>query len=435
MRRIRNGVLTALLILPAVSAAAQKPLDPSIQSLDYGETLYQFYQGRYFSAITHLRAAQAKQTLGEDAEQGEMLLGGLYLGYGMHDEAERIFQQMLARSARPEVQDTAWFWLGKVRYRRGLHREALAAFARVGGRLPDNLAAEKRVMEGLILMRKKDYSQAAEVLTVTEDDDSEWSAYARFNRAVSLVRAGRSAEGEAELAALGAVDVESEEQKTLRDRANFALGIHLLREGRNDEAKDVLHQVRLEALQSNQALLAAGWSDAREEHFDAALVPWMQLDKRPLHEPAVAEALLAVPYALSRLGGRGEALEHYRKAEEALEEELGLVQGMEENIAGGRFLKSVYVVTEEIRQGPPRELLSLDQEGRYLGPLLADNRFREALRDYLDLAFLKQHLAHRSQSLDAFDAMLEARRVSYDRQLPRVQEYEANSRYQALLAR
>ncbi len=413
--------------VPAAETSARAP-----HGLDYGEVLYQFYQGRYFTAITHLRAAQAKQVLGEDAGQGALLLGGLYLGYRMHGEAERLFQRLLAQDPPPDIRDRAWFWLGKVRYRRGLDREALAALARVGDALPQDEAAERRVMEGVMRLRQQDNGGALAALIPDEAGEGAWSPYVRFNRAVALLRSGRGAEAEALLDTLGSAPVVNEEQKALRDRANFALGMHLLGAGRNPEAKAVLQRVRLEALQSNQALLAAGWSDAKEGRLDMALVPWKRLARRPLREPAVADALLAVPYALSRLGGQGAALSQYRAAEGALTQELDRLRGLEDSIAGGRFLKSVYVVTEEIGQQPASEWLALDEAGRDLAPLLADNGFREALQDYLDLAFLKRRLEQHRQSVQTFGAMLAARRMAYARQHSRVQAVEADARQRAL---
>jgi tetratricopeptide (TPR) repeat protein len=92
------------------------------------------------------------------------------------------------------VRDRAWFYLGKVRYQRGLFDEALAAFARISGALPDGLAAELPMLQAQSLMALERFDSAAELLDDWQGPEG-WAPYARYNLGVAFVRLNRLADG------------------------------------------------------------------------------------------------------------------------------------------------------------------------------------------------------------------------------------------------
>ena len=93
--------MTAALALAAVAPAHAEP--GPVEDLHYGEVLFYFYSEDYFSAIVHLLAADASQRLSRSETESQVLLGGLYLSYGLHDEADRIFHSVLDEAADPGV--------------------------------------------------------------------------------------------------------------------------------------------------------------------------------------------------------------------------------------------------------------------------------------------------------------------------------------------
>jgi tetratricopeptide (TPR) repeat protein len=83
--------------------------------------------------------------------------------------------------------------------------------------------------------------------------------------------------------------------------------------GRRAAARSI-DRVRLSGPQSSKALLGAGWADAAEKHYEAALAPWQELQGRSLLDAAVQESYLAVPYAYAELGAMAQSAEYYEKA-------------------------------------------------------------------------------------------------------------------------
>ena len=108
--RMFRSAVTALAAALAVAgiAQAQDKKDADIKprpvmAPHYGDTLFSFYQDKYFSAITGLMVSQHFQRMSPHDDDGEILRGGLLLSYGMHQEAGRIFAQLIERGAPPSV--------------------------------------------------------------------------------------------------------------------------------------------------------------------------------------------------------------------------------------------------------------------------------------------------------------------------------------------
>ena len=311
------GVLAAgALAATSVAAPAQagELRTPSqIRDLYYGEVLFHFYQDEHFDALTHLLAARAAGRVANHEAESELLLGGLYLNYGQHDRAEEIFNRLLTADVPATVRDRAWFYLGKVRYQRGLHEDALSAFARITGGLPESLAAELPMLKGQALMALNRFDDAAALLDGWKGPEG-WLPYARFNLGVAFVRLNRLDDGARQLDRVGRSSPVSEELLDLRDKANLALGYAYLQQSLDAQARLVLERVRLQGPFANKALLGVGWADAATHDFRGALTPWLELKDRDMLDGAVQESLLAIPYAYAQLDAHGSAAEGYETA-------------------------------------------------------------------------------------------------------------------------
>jgi hypothetical protein len=92
LRPISRLLPTALLLMQCVSYgwAEEKPAADK-DDLAYGVALYHFFQDRYFSAISDLLIARERTERPELSEEPELLLGGLYLSYGLYTDADERF--------------------------------------------------------------------------------------------------------------------------------------------------------------------------------------------------------------------------------------------------------------------------------------------------------------------------------------------------------
>ena len=417
-----GGMAALCVLLPARAGDVAAPA--AIRDLYYGETLFQFYQDNHFDALTHLLAARAAGRVSNHEAESELLLGGLYLHYGQHVRAEEVFNRLLTESVAPSVRDRAWFYLGKVRYQRGLHDEALASFARISGALPEGLAAELPLLQAQSLMALERFDAAATLLDGWKGPDG-WLPYARYNLGVALVRLDRLEDGARQLERVGRSSPASAELLDLRDKANLALGYAYLQQSEDAQARAVLERVRLQSPFANKALLGVGWADAATHNFRDALTPWLELKDRDLLDSAVQESLLAVPYAYAQLDAHGSAAEGYQSALTSYDAEIGnLDSAINRAQMSGTNGGLISALLEADDPGIGRWYWELDKlpdsnEARYLYLLVADHRFQEGLRNMRDLTALSTHLQEWQDKLSAFEDMLNTQREAYTQREPR----------------
>ena len=171
---------------------------------------------------------------------------------------------------------------------------------------------------------------------------------------------------------LGQSTMQDELGWLVRDRANLVLGYEALRQSRSAEAESALARVRSVGPYANAARLGLGWaqissaagpqapgpaelrprgedataearrstpfrkasgvaSGHRAEALQRALRPWTDMIGADPLDPAVQEAMLAIPYALTHLGAHEDALERTQQALNQLQRlHQGLLQGQED---------------------------------------------------------------------------------------------------------
>jgi hypothetical protein len=416
------GVVCLGLCAPGFAVAAKKGNATEIRDLYYGEVLFHFFQTDDFTALTHLLAAQQAGRVTNHAAEAELLLGGLYLGYGQHVKAGEIFARLLDESTDPVVRDRAWLYVGKARYERSQYAAADEAFARVGDALPPWLDAEYRMLRAQSLMAQGRFTEAT---TLLDDWDGEqgWLAYANFNLGVALIRMERVEDGAELLEAVGKIKSDEPEVVALRDKANLALGYAYLQAERPELAKPVLQRVRANGPFSNKALLGVGWADVMLEDYRSALNPWLELQERDLLDSAVQESLLAVPYAFSQLGADGSAAEHYVTAMSHFDNEMQSLDGAIRRVRNGELLPALLAGDDDEigRWHWNLDDLPKSDDARYLYHLIANHTFQDGLRSYRDLIGLSNHLDEWRQKLATFEDMVENRKLAYEQRLPEVE--------------
>ena len=426
----RLGVAAALAVAVGGAALAADKPDGLVKDPHYGDTLFHFYQDHYFTSVTSLMVSQHFNRVSKHADEAEVLRGGLLLSYGMHKEAGEIFALLIEKGAAPPVRDRAWFFLAKIRYQRGLYAEADDALGRIEKNLPPDLEEERVLLKANVAMARGDYATAVTVLNSMADPAKEISTgttsaalYARYNLGVALVRSGNSTGGSALLDQLGKAPTPpqaTEEFRSLRDKANVALGFAALQDNKPEAAGPFLERVRLNGSQSNKALLGFGWASASLKDHKKALVPWTELSQRDTSDSAVLEASIALPYAFGQLGAYGQALERYTAAITVYEREN---TGLDESIVAIRAGKLVDGLLE---RNPGEEMgwfwsireLPQMPHGGHLTQVLSQHEFQEAFKNYRDLQFLTRNLQQWKDSLAVFGDVLDNRRKAYADRLP-----------------
>ncbi len=417
----------ALGLFGSVVIAAPGP-QSQVRDLAYGETLYDFFQQDYFSAITRLEIALQKNELPHHRQEAELLHGGLLLSYGLPAEAEKRFNQLLGKESDPTIRNQVWFHLAKVKYRQGYPDNALKALEKVkDDELPLDLREESRQLRSLVLMDLGKLDAASRLL-IAPTASTLWAAYARFNLGVTMIRSGQEALGHEYLAELGETqDLGGEyddELLLIRDKANLALAYIALQHKQPEKAAKFFRKIRLKDSQAYSALLGLGWAEFARGNIPKALTPWFVLSQKEAAEPAVQEALLAIPYGLTEARDFGQAELRYQKAIDIFVSEQKRLDSLRQLILNDSISELFLNLGGGIRDLPEWQSTVLPEPFRNQTwvNLISGNEFQSVLRNTRDLHVLGNELERWQGSINAFRDMLALRRKAYEQKLPRVQE-------------
>lgn len=427
MRALLPAAMAAVLAVLAGAPAVARRHDPEklpetrIRDLHYGDVLFYLYQDDDFEAITRLTAYQHWNRIPHHEDEAQLLLGGLYLSLGMHNEAGERFQTLLTQDVPTGVRNRAWYYLAQVWYARGYLDKADEALRKVQGKLSPELEARKEHLFANVLMHEGKFDEAIRLLSSARTSPL-WSAYARFNLGVALVRENRLPEADPLLTAVGTLEVESKELLALRDRANLALGFAYIQANQPARARPALERVRLNGPYSNKALLGMGWADAALGDYRGALNPWLELRGRNLLDAAVQESYLAVPYAFSKLNANAQSAEYYETALKSYGTETTQLDEAIARVRSGKMLEDVITSERDSNYGWFWQLKEVPDapESRYLYVVLAGHDFQEGLKNYRDLLYMGHTLDRWSDSMEAFGDMIDTRERAYAERLPRV---------------
>jgi hypothetical protein len=420
---------TTLALCAAASAPARADgsAPHTVNAPHYGDTLFHFFQDRYFSGITGLMVSQHFGRVAPHDDEAEVLRGGMLLSFGMHPQATEVFERLIEHKAAPAVQDRAWFFLARIRHQRGLLAQAQDALARIAAPLTGSLEEDRQLLLAQVLMDQQDFAGAATVLDSFKGmkGSTDASQFARFNLGVAWVKTGQAERGIALLEAVGQAPAANEVQRSLRDRANVALGFVALQGKKPLEARAALQRVRLASTQANKALLGFGWAATELNDPQLAIAPWAELVRRPVQDAAVLEAHIALPYAMSEIGAYSRALVGYEHAVTVFEQERSALQGAMSAIHSGALVQSLLAHNPgEAGLGAQARIEELPElpYAAQLAPLLAGHEFQENTRHLRDLQFVAANLAQWQASLGSFEDMLANRRAAFEQRLPAVRQ-------------
>ena len=422
----RATVIVGLGLAGALAAGTCASRD--LHDLYFGEAVYYANQGHYFEALERLDAELAlhngvdepqRDSLHFHIGEAEFSVGDFELYYRMHQRAGRAIKAVLEGAVDDEVRNEAAYRLARIHFQKDQASDALVALDRISGKVPVKIRDDVEFLRANVYMALGRPADAAGVLKRLQGAQT-LTGFAAYNYGIAMLQEGHEQDAIAQLDRAGQLKMVDAGPLAIRDKSNMLLGKLALESTDFAHAQQYFDRVRLDGPFSNQALLSAGWADVSAQNFERAVVPWSILAKREVTDAAVQEALLALPYAYSKLNVHGRAAVLYGDALKSFGEELNKVDASIKSIAEGRFLKAL--VREEIQQdkGWAIRLRTLPDapETFYLMQLMASNDFQTALQNYLDLEELRKKMSGWQRSLDAYEDMIRLRKQNYDPLLP-----------------
>lgn len=399
-----------------------KPMHLGVEDkryLAFGQAMYDYYDNRKFAAMNRLLVNEKEGLFGKDTDYAELLLGDLYVTFGLPEKAEEIFNKLLKRDLLQQTRAETWFHKGQLNYKQGNYNEAIKVLDsdKVKG-LPKNLQSEKDLMLANSYMYKGDFGGAMQFLYNIPSNTKE-GAYANYNMGVAMIRSDHKEDGEKLLTAVMNMPAGDAETNALKDRSALAIGTTELQQKHYDKARDALSRVRADGPFSNQALLALGMANYKLGAPKKALPLWLELVRRDPGHRSVQEALMMAPLAYEDLGAMPQALAGYQYAATTYRQELKKVELGIRRINKGTWLDKLKPQTPS-EQAVPDPMAPIQDytaahvpEMAYLYKLFASHDFSQLFHQYMVVDRLHKLLQTWGRDLPALGQTLAAQKSRF----------------------
>ncbi|CCK76848.1 conserved hypothetical protein [Oleispira antarctica RB-8] len=384
-----------------------------LRDLKYGTILFDYYQQNYFASLIGYEVANSRGELNHQIDEARLLHGGMTLSYGLPDEAENIFQQLLnADNSRDsersnveisdEVRNKAWFYLAKMYYHKGEAKKAATTLGYIQGDIPSVIHNEYNYLATLINIRNKNLSSVEKALNSVMKG-SVFEPYLIFNLASSQLTNGDTKSSEVNFQKV--VDYGNthpkEEFQVLADRAKQALAHIDVEQGDLLSAWAHLQFVRTTGLYSNRALLSYGWTAIKLERYDIAIPALSALDHRSISIAEVQEAKVLLAHLYEQQSAPRTALKQYLLAERAFASGIESIDSARRIIAGQRipeeFVINLDAMMDETDWYGSEPSLDYNKLTPFLIELMSSNSFHIVLKELRDLYALRENLNYWSR--------------------------------------
>lgn len=405
----------ALLVCNALPlTAAETRHELKVKDLSYGTSLYHLFQDENMHAITALEVAKQKQTLKNQPEDAELLLGSLYFDYGLVDKSEKILTRLLDTDTSEESRNRVWFNLARVQYQNNNLQQAEQLLSQISNTLAPQRQAQKQYILTNIQLRNQQNDKAAESASLV-DSDSVWSAYSEYNLGVSHNETEQNQQAQQWLMKLISRDSQDEELRSLQDAARLVAGLRALRQNQPEDSIKFLGKIQTSSPLTNKALLATGWAWSQLSEPQKALTYWLTLTDKNQHDGATQEAYLAIAYAYEQIGNNILAIQHYELALQQFDKTLVELNKASDSIAQMDLINTLYqhnIIQPGNRRsyakGLPEHIST-----PFLHQMFAGKAFQQALLNYQELLEIHNSLIHWKNELPALELMLVERKNSF----------------------
>lgn len=301
----------------------KKRLDVSTDTREpiFGQIYYDYHMGHRFSALNKTILEKNKGMFNDDNAETESLLGDLYTEFGLPREADVALSRVQAQDIPSSTRNMPWLRYGKFLFQMGDDVTTENYLRKPPANLTSFQESERRLLLANVLIRKKSYGEAVELL-LDMPAQGALASYGLYNLGIAYLQDNQVPQGIFNLNEMIRLANDDEESLSLKDKAALAIAYRQLQDKNYVDARESLLRVRLEGPYSNAALLTLAYSYYLNTQYEDALPAVLELHRRNPADPTVQEAFLLAARIYEDLGAKNQAVASYRIAALTLREQL-----------------------------------------------------------------------------------------------------------------
>ncbi len=376
------------------------------------EGYFHFFLDDFLNAATHFKLLEGTSVLEQDEEmlkQSRYLLGSLYLSWGMHLSAARIFDELVKAFPEGKKQNEVFLAIERMQYRRARYVRVLETYDRFALNAPFPGVDEATYLAGMSHYATGAMEKGNEALKRILPE-SRFYPYAQLALAKSWFVVGNPQKSLRLFEKVSLLDNKGEALlKSLTEKARLTWGQLLIEVGRYREAYTVLSLIPKESPFFPDALFGMAWAQFKDEAYLKSILLFEDLIALKPNHPYALEAMTAVGHAYNRLDADQTAIEHYSKAIVVYNRAEESLRTFQTQIQDPRHLS--LMMKEVARQ----------KEGLFAELIFEDEGVRYWVSQYQALRQLEAVLDHKLRDTAIFEVVADHREAVFRDFLPKMQ--------------
>lgn len=390
--------------------------DPSVNFDKRAEALqkeayYHFFLGDYLTSATRLKLVEQISGASENKlDNARLLLGGLYIAWGMYRPATTLFDRWVGQFPPGSSRDQLLVLIERLQYRRALYKSAVDTFGLLSPEGAFGSMDQARYLAGMSHYLQGNFQEGIRILD-TIPPSSGYAPFARLAVAQSYVGLGNFEKSTRLLKDLGEINPHGDPVlRAFTEKSRLILGFLLIELKRYQEARTAFDSIPAASPFYPDALFGKGSADFDAGRFLEALPPFQELSQTfPNHSYAL-EGLIPIGGSFQKLGAWAKSLQSYGQAlvvYDRKEKEIGELRG---------FIQDRDRLVEWLDG-------SGDAQGDRLLPLLDDDPAQFQIDRYRELSALMVYLDQKLADMGVFKIMVDHREEVFQRHLPTLKRF------------
>jgi len=397
----KKAVFIALMPLLCVnSTLADDAKDNTniVTDLDYGLVLFHYFQGQHQAALTQLAIIESERDIKHLGVSPELVKGGMSLSYGLYDEANAIFDRVLASDSSREVKSDAWFGSGKLQYLEGNWQGASQAFERAGNAVSIENKDDFFYFKAQLALKENDierYNNFKSNIT----PENEFHGYLSHNYLLNKIKAKALTIDDLQVPQIG----NDPQSNALADRSYLAMGYAFIERGNHNAAIHAFKKIGLDSYLIEPALLGYGWALNNEGQYGQAKNLFSRLARGRDLNTYVQESILANANTSKLLGDIKDSLQILAGGLVKFEQQKNHLLSMQQQlIKGSDCYRAVVLLQSD---------MTCDKEGNSFNDLalialISDSQFSASRQQLQQVNELNREFKQKLEKLMTFEGML-----------------------------
>jgi len=375
------------------------------------EAYFHFFLGDYLTSATRLKLVEQIPGASEkNLDNARLLLGGLYIAWGMYRPATALFDRWVGQFPPGSSRDQLLVLIERLQYRRALYQSAIDTFGLLSPEGTFGSMDQARYLAGMSHYLRGDFQEGIRILEAIPPS-SGYFPFARLAVAQSYVGLENFEKSTLLLKNLGEINPHGDPVlRAFTEKSRLILGFLLIELKRYQEARTVFATIPASSPFYPDALFGEGSADFDAGRYLEALPPFQELFKTfPDHAYAL-EGLIPIGGSFQKLGAWAKSLQSYGEAlvvYDRKEKEIGELR---------RFIQDRDRLVEWLDG-------SGDVQGDRLLPLLDDDPAQFQIDRYRELSSLMVYLDQKLADMGVFKIMVDHREEVFQRHLPTLKRF------------